>query len=270
MPPRAAAVIHDLDEVPRRARSLALGMFDGVHLGHREVIRGADCVATFAPHPASVITPTQAPRLLTSVQRRAQLVGELGVRELVVIGFDTSFAAYSPERFVEQVLIERLAVARLSVGEGFRFGRHGAGDTAMLQADGRFDVRVVPLLCHGGEIVSSTRIRRLLGEGDVPRAAELLGAPLQLSARVVRDGPRSELAVSRERLVPAPGVYAARVAPARRRWREVEVRVPAPSSTHDEQRLLLALGRRDAPRVGETLSLEFSRRLLRACEATAA
>src|ERR671916_334465 len=101
-----------LPDARPRPRHVAVGEFDGVHLGHREVIRGADTALTFEPHPRTVVAPGSAPRLLTSLDVKAELIAELGVRELVVIPFDASFAAQSPEAFIEHVLIERLDARR--------------------------------------------------------------------------------------------------------------------------------------------------------------
>src|ERR671928_1253597 len=103
-----------LPDARRRPRDLAIGEFDGVHAGHREVIRGADTVVTFEPHPRTVVAPDSAPRLLTSLEIKADLIAGLGVRELVVIPFDGSFAAQGPQEFVDSVLVERLGAQRVS------------------------------------------------------------------------------------------------------------------------------------------------------------
>src|SRR5204863_1063225 len=95
-----------LPDVETRPRHVAVGEFDGVHLGHREVIRGADTVLTFEPHPRVVVAPDAAPKLLTSLAIKADLVAELGVEELVVIAFDHEFAAKTPEQFIDEVLVE--------------------------------------------------------------------------------------------------------------------------------------------------------------------
>ena len=109
------------DVGPQRSRRVAVGTFDGVHLGHREVIRGADTVLTFDPHPTTVIRPGAAPKLLTDPARKAQLIGSLGVEELVVIAFDAAFAARSAQDFVDDVLVGALGATHVSVGENFRF-----------------------------------------------------------------------------------------------------------------------------------------------------
>src|SRR5918912_3073482 len=105
-------VVTWLPDAPRRERDVAVGEFDGVHVGHREVIRGADTVLTFEPHPRFVVAPESAPKLLTSLAVKADLLAGLGVDELVVIPFDGSFAAQSPQEFIDHVLVERLRARR--------------------------------------------------------------------------------------------------------------------------------------------------------------
>ena len=145
-----------LPDAGRRPRDLAVGEFDGVHLGHREVIRGADTVLTFEPHPRTVVAPDSAPKLLTSLEIKADLIAELGVEELVVIPFDGSFASQSAQEFIDHVLVEQLGAERVSVGENFRFGHRARGDAALLREQRTFDVRVVRLVELEGEIISST------------------------------------------------------------------------------------------------------------------
>ena len=112
--------ITPLSQAAPRPRRVAVGMFDGVHLGHREVISGADAVLTFDPHPIAVVAPGHEPRLLTTLDRKAELVESLGVDELFVIEFDASFAAQSPQSFIDDVLVGRLGATLVSVGENFR------------------------------------------------------------------------------------------------------------------------------------------------------
>jgi riboflavin kinase/FMN adenylyltransferase len=207
-----------LGEVTSRPRRVAVGEFDGVHLGHREVIEGSDTVLTFEPHPLAVIRPEAAPKLLTSLEAKVELVAQLGVQELVVIPFDDRFGAQSPEEFVDQVLVARLGASHVSVGENFRFGRGATGDTAMLAADSRFETRVVTLVEVEGEIVSSSHIRALVLAGDVEHAARFLGSPFQLRGEVVtgdRRGrrlgfPTANIVPDENLVCPGHGVYAAR------------------------------------------------------------
>ena len=195
-----------LPDAEPRPRRVALGTFDGVHRGHREVIRGADTVLTFAPHPLSVIAPPRAPLLLTTLERKAELVAGLGVQELVVVPFDAAFAALTADEFVERVLVDRLRTTHVTVGENFRFGHGAEGDAARLQADGRFETRVAPLLEVDGEVVSSSHIRGLVLGGAVEYADELLGAPFTLTREVVHGDKRGrELGFPTANLLPADG-----------------------------------------------------------------
>ena len=208
-----------LGDAQPRPRRVAVGEFDGVHLGHREVIAGSDTVLTFEPHPLAVIRPQATPKLLTSLERKAELISELGVQELVVIPFDGRFATQSPAHFIDHVLVRRLGATHVSVGANFRFGHGAEGDTDRLAADGRFETRVVTLVEVDGEIVSSSHIRALVQAGDVERAARFLGAPFQLRGVVVRGAQRGrELGFPTANIVPddalicpAHGIYAARV-----------------------------------------------------------
>ncbi|MDP8967648.1 MAG: bifunctional riboflavin kinase/FAD synthetase [Actinomycetota bacterium] len=207
-----------LSDVEPRARRVAVGTFDGVHLGHREVIRGADTVLTFDPHPTAVIRPSAAPRLLTSPARKAQLVASLGVQELVVIPFDAEFAARSAQEFVDDVLVGKLGATHVSVGENFRFGHKAQGDAKLLRSDERFRTRVAELVEIDGEIVSSSHIRALVLGGAVEYAGRLLGDPFTLAGEVAHGDERGrELGYPTANLIPdaafvtpGHGVYAAR------------------------------------------------------------
>ncbi len=209
--------ITPLPDAEPRARRVAVGTFDGVHLGHREVIAGADTVVTFDPHPTAVVRPGAAPRLLTNLERKAQLVGSLGVEELVVIGFDAQFAARAAQQFIDDVLVRRLGATHVAVGENFRFGHKARGDTELLLADDRFETRVVELLEIDGEIVSSSHIRGLVLGGAVEYASKLLGDPFTIAGVVVHGDHRGrELGYPTANLVPdaafvtpGHGVYAA-------------------------------------------------------------
>jgi riboflavin kinase/FMN adenylyltransferase len=208
-----------LPDVEPRPRRVAIGTFDGVHLGHREVIAGAETVITFDPHPQSVVAPGTQPKLLTTLDRKAELVASLGVEELVVIPFDGDFAARSAQDFVDHVLVERVAATHVSVGENFRFGHKAQGDAQMLAGDARFETRTVPLLEVDGEVVSSSHIRGLLAGGAVQYADELLGAPFAVDGEVQHGDKRGRtLGFPTANLVPKPGfvvpghgVYACRV-----------------------------------------------------------
>ena len=209
-----------LPEAGRRAdgpRRVAVGTFDGVHLGHRAVIEGCDTVLTFDPHPLSVIAPQALPKLLDSFPIKRDLIAGLGVEELVVIPFDASFAQRSAEDFIDNEIVERLGADLVSVGENFRFGKGAKGDADMLRSRAEFETRVVPLVEVAGETVSSTHIRGLVAAGDVRRAQEFLGAPFMIEGEVVQGDKRGrELGMPTANLVPDPrlqvpghGVYAA-------------------------------------------------------------
>jgi riboflavin kinase/FMN adenylyltransferase len=207
-----------LPDVQPRPRRVAVGTFDGVHLGHREVIAGADTVLTFDPHPIAVVSPDAAPRLLTSTRRKSQLLAALGVEELVVIPFDREFAARSAQQFLDDVLVAALGATHVSVGENFRFGHKALGDAELLAADDRFETRVVQLREVDGEVVSSSHIRGLILGGAVDYGGRLLGDPFTISGEVAHGDERGrELGYPTANLVPDPayvtpghGVYAAR------------------------------------------------------------
>ena len=207
-----------LPDVQHRSRNLAVGEFDGVHLGHREVIRGADTVLTFEPHPRTVVAPDSAPKLLTSLAIKADLVASLGVRELVVIPFDGSFAAHTAQEFVDAVLVATLGAEHVSVGENFRFGNRARGDADLLLSQDAFDTRVVEMVELEGEIISSTHIRGLVAVGDVAAAGRFLGAPFHMRGTVAHGDKRGRtLGFPTANLVPDPrlvvpdhGIYACR------------------------------------------------------------
>ena len=208
-----------LPDVEPRPRRVAVGVFDGVHLGHQEVIAGSDTVLTFEPHPTSVIRPAAAPRLLTRLDVKAELVEELGAEEMVVIPFDDAFAQRSAEDFVSGVLLDTLQATHVSVGRNFRFGHKARGDAALLAADGRFEARVCDLVEVEGETVSSSHIRGLVSAGEVEHAIAFLGRPFQVRGEVVHgDGrgrelgfPTANIVPDEQRLVrPDMGVYACR------------------------------------------------------------
>jgi riboflavin kinase/FMN adenylyltransferase len=198
-------------------RKVAIGTFDGVHLGHREVIRGADTVLTFDPHPLSVIHPEATPRLISTFNVKRDLVAGLGVDELVVMPFDKGFASQTAEQFVQDVLIDRLGAEEVSVGENFRFGKRAKGTPEFLREHERFETRVVPLVEAAGETISSSHIRGLVAAGEVGPAAEFLGGPFLFEGEVVtgdRRGrelgmPTANLVPDDRYVVPGHGVYAA-------------------------------------------------------------
>ena len=204
------------------------GNHDGVHLGHRALLDAARemgardgfavTVLTFDPHPAHVLAPSRAPALLTTLARRTELLRALGADRVEVLRFDRARAAQAPEAFVDEVLAGKLGARGVVVGPDFRFGRGATGDVDMLRALGEsrgFGVRVVEPVRLDGAVISSTRIRAALGDGDVEAAARLLGRVHDVDAQIVegdRRGRTIGFPTANLRcdpvLLPADGVYA--------------------------------------------------------------
>lgn len=224
-------VIDDLTRVPEEVRpsAVTIGKFDGVHAGHRAVLaelldeaqrRGlAPVVVTFDRNPLAVLRPELCPENLVSLPQKLELLGEAGVAATVVLEFDRRLADWSPEEFVQRVLVDALQTRLVLVGADFRFGAKGAGTVETLRELGGtlgFDVQVVGDVLADGARASSSRIRRLLDEGDVDGATALLGRPPCVRGEVVhglRRGrelgyPTANLAAESEGLAPGEGVYA--------------------------------------------------------------
>ena len=207
-------VAHSVAELERKERAVALGTFDGVHLGHRKVIETAiaagptPTVVTFHPHPRRVLG--YGVELLTTLERRLELIAELGVEEMLVVEFSLEFQRVEPEDFVTDYL-EAIGTRVVAAGADFRFGHRRAGDLDLLAGRG-LDVRAVPLL----EGVSSSEIRHALQAGEIDRAAVMLGRPPEVEGIVVegdaRGGtlgfPTANLAIEPDLLVPRLGIYA--------------------------------------------------------------
>ena len=209
-----------------------IGAYDGVHLGHQAVIaevrrRAAQigarsAVVTFDRHPAAVVRPESAPRLLTGIDQKLELLAATGVDATVVVPFDEQASTESAEGFVERVLVGCLGVRTVVVGEDFHFGHQRRGNVALLRAMGEqhgFDVdglRLVPRVDGVDEPVSSTAIRRALAGGQVEVAARLLGRPFEVRGAVVRGDqrgrqlgfPTANVEVPSAMALPADGVYA--------------------------------------------------------------
>jgi riboflavin kinase/FMN adenylyltransferase len=206
---------------------LVVGNFDGVHRGHQAVLRDAVahagavglavCVLTFDPHPAAVVGKG-APPLLTTLERRAELVGELGVARVYVRRFDAAFAAWQPDRFARDLVARALVARVVVVGENFRFGARRAGDLTLLRELGKelgFDVRVSAVARDASGPYSSTRAREAIRAGNVDEVRNVLGRPHALTGVVVHGDergrtigvPTANLAGAAE-LLPPNGVYA--------------------------------------------------------------
>jgi riboflavin kinase/FMN adenylyltransferase len=220
-----------LDDIPPDwgPSVVTIGVFDGVHRGHRAVLEravarardldAAPVVVTFDPHPLAVLRPEMAPRMLTSATFRAELLAELGVQGVLVLPFDREIASWPPEQFVDDVLVKALAAREVVVGEDFRFGARAAGDVALLTRLGRadgFTVTAVAPVGDTGHRWSSTYVRDRIALGEVDRAAAALDRPHRLEGRVVRGDargrelgfPTANLAGDPHAAVPADGIYA--------------------------------------------------------------
>jgi riboflavin kinase / FMN adenylyltransferase len=207
-------IVRLVDDLPDARRGVAVGTFDGVHLGHRRVIDAAKAaglrtaVVTFDPHPRFMFG--QEVELLTTVDRRLELFEAAGVDDVVVLAFDEELAGLAPADFAERIL-RNMGAEVVAAGETFRFGRERQGDLTLLERLG-FDVRRVPVL----ESVSSTRIRELIRGGEPERAARLLGRPPEVEGIVVHGEhrgrelgfPTANLDVPPGLLIPPDGVYA--------------------------------------------------------------
>jgi riboflavin kinase/FMN adenylyltransferase len=220
--------------IPARAagaRVLAIGNFDGVHLGHRALLERLvatarqhglpPAVMTFEPHPRELFAPDQAPARLTSLREKLALLEGCGVEEVYLLHFSRKLAGLTAEAFIDDVLVRGLDVRHLIIGDDFRFGKGRAGDFAMLRAAGRrngFGVEAMHTIEIDGERVSSSAVRAALASGELEHAARLLGRPYCISGRVVHGGkigrklgyPTANIQLKRKR-VALTGVFAAAV-----------------------------------------------------------
>ena len=208
---------------------VTVGNFDGVHLGHQHVVRRAREVAeelglthvvavTFDPHPIAVLRPEHAPLTLTTVETRVDLLDEAGVDDVLVVPFSREIAGWSPERFVDEILVESLHAKAVVVGANFRFGYRAAGDVAVLRELGETrDFVTEGIALDGGpQVWSSTYVRNCLSAGDVEGAAEALGRPFTVRGEVVRGDrrgrelgyPTANVPTTGMIAAPADGVYA--------------------------------------------------------------
>ncbi len=209
-----------------------IGVFDGVHRGHQEIIGRAvkraaaagvpSVVLTFDPHPAEVVRPGSHPAVVTSPRYKAELIAELGADALCVLEFTPELMQHSPAEFAHVVLVERLHAMTVVVGENFRFGHRAAGDVTVLgELGGRFGfvTEAVPVLTDDGVVISSTYVRACVDAGDVVAARRALGRPHRVEGVVVRGDrrgrelgyPTANLETERYAAIPADGVYAGRL-----------------------------------------------------------
>jgi riboflavin kinase / FMN adenylyltransferase len=223
---------HAPDEVPRALGRtvVTVGNFDGVHLGHQHVVARARQVAralgedvsviavTFDPHPIAVLRPEHAPQSLTTLETRAALLADAGADDMLVVPFTREVAAWTPERFVTEILVDALHARVVVVGANFRFGVKASGDVAALTALGRaHDFTVEGIALDGGpQVWSSTYVRSCLIAGDVEGAAEALGRPFTVRGEVVKGDqrgrelgyPTANVPTTGMLAAPADGVYA--------------------------------------------------------------
>ena len=218
--------------LPFAASTVAIGTFDGIHVGHQAIISAAvrdaerfkrpSVVFTFDRHPADLLAPDRAPGYLTTPEQRNACIAELGVESLVVATFDRSLAGLAPDAFVEDILVGALGAKTIVVGDNFAFGRGRSGDVAFLDAaQSRYGFQLISLqpVEVVGSPASSTRVRQLLGAGEVAEAELVLGHPFWLSGTVVEGQklgrqlgyPTANLEPRFRQVVPCDGVYAVRV-----------------------------------------------------------
>ncbi len=212
--------------------SVAIGIFDGVHRGHQEILaeaakHGAVTVLTFDPHPTSIFAPERTPSALVNLQDRIELLKENGAAEVVVLPFTKEFAAMSPDAFITEVLVNQLAATHVTVGANFTFGHKAAGNVDYLKEHAQgFGVSAVHLEENRGSAISSTRIRTLIVDGDVERANEMLTRPFYLRGPVVHGEkrgrtigyPTANLGLADNATIPADGVYAGWLTVGEHRW----------------------------------------------------
>jgi len=225
-------VFHSLDEVPPDfgPSALTIGNFDGVHAGHRAILRRVKEIATerglkasvltFHPHPSKVVAPERAPRLMTSPEQRCARMREEGIQQVLIFPFNREVAQLSPEQFVERVLVEKLGVRALLVGHDFCFGYKQSGNVRLLRELGGkygFTTEEVKAVLLRGHLVSSTALRRMIVTGQVSQAARLLQRPYSVEGDVIsgrgvgskQTVPTLNLSTQTE-VLPATGVYVTR------------------------------------------------------------
>ena len=203
---------------------VVIGVFDGVHKGHQDVLNRAKALAgdekiialTFDPHPAAIFAPDRAPSMLTILTDRIELLKIHNADQVAVIKFTAEFATMSPENFVNKILIEQLHASTVIVGANFTYGHKAAGNVTTLAAHTEFETIALELTPNNGEVVSSTRIRKLIASGDVEKARELLTRPHRLDGIVVHGEkrgreigyPTANLGDLENQCIPSDGVYA--------------------------------------------------------------
>lgn len=213
---------------------VVIGVFDGVHKGHQEVLKAAKAIAgdekiialTFDPHPATVFAPDRAPTLLTILSDRIELLKIHNADQVAVMKFTPEFAAMSPEDFVNKILIDQLTATRVVVGANFTYGYKAAGTVESLRSHTEFETIVLDLDPIDGGVISSTRIRKLITDGNVEMARELLTRPHRLDGIIVHGEkhgkeigyPTANLGDLEHQTIPADGIYAGWLSVGIDRW----------------------------------------------------
>ena len=216
------------------SKVLAIGIFDGVHLGHQQIISSARdhgdvTVITFDPHPVSVVAPERIPTQIISLKDRIELLKSAGAKSVEVINFTKEFSQLSADQFIEDVLVGRFAAEHVVIGQNFNFGHKAQGTPKYLAQVGPkygFDVNIVKLAEDRGSVISSTRIRSLIIDGQIERANELLTRNYYLSGPVVHGEkrgreigyPTANIGLEKLATIPADGVYAGWLTVENQRW----------------------------------------------------
>jgi riboflavin kinase/FMN adenylyltransferase len=283
-------ILRDIEPKRLPPTCVAVGVFDGVHLGHQAVLRQAVAGArergllaaavTFDPHPARVLQPRRRPLLLTTMCERTALIAKLGIEVLVIIKFDRACANQAPEEFARRVLVERFNARCVVAGEDFAFGRSASGSIGtLIELGGKlgFDASAVKRITVEGAEVSSTAIRELISAGQIERATALLGHEYVITGQAAPGSgrgrdlgfPTANICVERDKLLPPNGVYAVRA-------HLGDAKQPAVANigvrpTFDTGRSKLArgarcveahlMGARLGELYGQTLTLELAHRL---------
>jgi riboflavin kinase/FMN adenylyltransferase len=218
--------------------AITIGNFDGVHVGHRQILGRVvawareegwkSAVLTFDPHPAKLVAPARAPRLLTTMEERTRIIAEAGIDEILILPFTQEIAALGPEDFAREVLVDKLKARAVLVGANFHFGQRAAGDAAMLEELGdrySFETEIIPPVVWRKRVISSSEIRRAIEAGDVSMACRMLGRPYALGGAVVPgEGRGSKQTVptlnldTRAEVMPGNGVYVTRTHGNGREW----------------------------------------------------
>jgi riboflavin kinase/FMN adenylyltransferase len=211
---------------------ITIGNFDGLHLGHQKILeavkrrseelKGTSMVVTFDPHPVKVLAPEKEIKMLTTFKERARILDAIGIKVLLCINFTREFANFSPDAFIEDILVKKINAKEIVIGPDYAFGKNRKGTTELLKKRGLelgFRVKIVKSVEVDGDVVSSSRIRKLLLKGNVHEASTLFGRAYSIEGNVIRGAGRGEKLLhvptanitTPNELVPKEGVYAVRV-----------------------------------------------------------